>query len=226
MGGRLPRGRQPPMAPLRKLRFVRARARWPAADAQVVRQSLPPLVLGMVYRKLPGQLDPPLDLFGGEAATPEWSRNQRLLLIEGEFLQNPMVRVSQLRNPAAIRHIAAGVIQRHLMMDTSRLFIRQKCRSQRGELNPYLASELDVHLNAFYLNLSGGLDNLAWAVAYEHTLLPHLDENDQDSRRFCLLTGRRFLSALRHGDQEAADVLAAQVRAARLSLAVASLPGV
>lgn len=164
----------------------------------------------MAYTKLPGQLDPSLDLFGGEAATPEWSRNQRLLFIEGEFLQDAMVRVSQLRSPGAIRHISGGLIQRHLMMDTSRLFIRRKCLDQQGELNPYLASELDVHLNAFYLNLSGGLDNLAWAVAYEQTMLPRVDENDQDCRRFCLLTGSRFLTALREIDQQAASVLASQ----------------
>lgn len=164
----------------------------------------------LISEKLPGQIDPPLAMFGGQAATPEFSRNQRLLWIEAAFLSFAMAEVAHLTHPGAVRHISGGLVQRHLMMHTSRLFIRRKCLEQKGELSPYLASELDVHLNAFYLNLSGGLDNLAWAIAYEHALMPSIDEDNRDSRQFCSITGKRFLDALERVDESTAMVLASQ----------------
>ncbi len=166
--------------------------------------------MSMAYVKLPGQIDPPLEIFGGTGSTPEFKRHQRLLEIESAFLHCAMARATQLKEVGAIRQIRDGLIQRHLMMDTSRIFIRENCLKQEGELDPYLASELDVHLNAFYLNLSGGLDNLAWAVAYERALLSTIDEESRDCRRFCQLAGKKFLEALIRVESKAAALLKSQ----------------
>jgi hypothetical protein len=160
---------------------------------------------------IPGQFDPPLSLFGGEGAIPEFSRNQRLLTIERRFRASAMACAGSPGVAGATRHIADGVIPRHLMMCTSRTFIYQNTRGVEGGLSPLLAAELDVHLNGFYLNLAGGLDNLAWTMTYELGLRSTIDEDVRATRFFAALAGKDFLNALGQRNAAAADVLRSEL---------------
>jgi hypothetical protein len=65
-----------------------------------------------------------------------------------------------------------------------------------GPLDSYLASRLTLLINAYYLNLAGSLDNLAWAIAYHHSLWIPIDENNWKQRRNVHLMGREFLEAI------------------------------
>jgi hypothetical protein len=68
----------------------------------------------------------------------------------------------------AWRHFNEGVVRRHYMLQSSRLFLCDRCSPQRKEpLSVYEATECAIHLNAYYLNLRGTLDNLAWVLQYE-----------------------------------------------------------
>jgi hypothetical protein len=92
------------------------------------------------------------------------------------------------------------------MMQSARIEIRDQTINRTEPLEPYLATDLSIQLNAYYLNLSGALDNLAWAATHEHALLSPVDESDPKTRRFCTLLSKDFRNELKK-KQPAADTL-------------------
>jgi hypothetical protein len=77
----------------------------------------------------------------------------------------------------------------------SRLFLCENYSQPRKE--PLATSETThcaIHLNAYYLNLSGSLDNLAWVLQYEWQLLPGVSEDGGRERQACQLFRHRFLN--------------------------------
>jgi len=78
---------------------------------------------------------------------------------------------TKLKNEDAIEHLMQGVARR--------LKILTRCTNNIFRLFPVEQSELlheddlldlDINLHAFFLNISGVLDNLAWVLVYEHDL--------------------------------------------------------
>ena len=129
----------------------------------------------------------------------ETPSHEELLGLEQRFRREASSFAGRIANPQACRHVRKGLILRQAMMQTSRLFIHAKLSEQGTKpLDPYMATALAVHLNAFYTNLSGGLDNLAWATTYECGLCTPVveDAGKGTSRKFCDLFGRAFLDAL------------------------------
>src|SRR4051812_9080488 len=98
--------------------------------------------------------------------------------------------------PSAARHVFHGVIQRVLMLQAGRIFLLQEAdpadRSPRGI---YMATDLSLHANAYYLNLRGGLDNLAWCLHYQFSLIQTTDERD-GKRKSVYLFAEKFQASL------------------------------
>jgi hypothetical protein len=108
----------------------------------------------------------------------------------------------------ARRHFNEGFVRRHYMLQSSRLFLFQHCSQSRTEpLSPYEATDCAIHLNAYYLNLRGALDNLAWVLQYEWQLLAGVTEDEVSGRQKCNLFGAPFLAALQSQYPELASVL-------------------
>jgi hypothetical protein len=108
----------------------------------------------------------------------------------------------------ARRHFTEGVDRRHNMLQSSRLFLCQLCSHDRKKpLSSHEATHCAIHLNAYYLNLRGTLDNLAWVLQYEWQLLPGVSEDGGRERQACQLFGPRFLSALQSLHPELASML-------------------
>lgn len=63
-----------------------------------------------------------------------------------------------------------------------------------------------IHLNAYYLNLRGALDNLAWVLQYEWQILAGVTEDGGRDRQECNLFGQRFLAALKSQHSDLASV--------------------
>ncbi len=134
--------------------------------------------------------------------------DDEILNQEHELLDKAFFKPKDLTDPQAIRHLKEGLIRRLYMMQSSRVFMRENTQPDRQQpLSVYLATELAVHVNGYYLNLCGSLDNLAWMLAYEWALLPNLDENSIDSRRYCNLFGNRFLQDVRRKQSGLAQLL-------------------
>jgi hypothetical protein len=103
----------------------------------------------------------------------------------------------KLKNTAAQQHLRCGFERRLLLNQTSRLHIEQVTgRKEKTVLDTYACSELNVHLNSFYVQLRGALDNLAWTLHYELAVLGTTDESDPEVRRKCGLFDTRYLRSL------------------------------
>jgi hypothetical protein len=96
----------------------------------------------------------------------------------------------------AQRHLHHGFMQRLLMVQAGRVnLLTQADGSDRTPRGVYTATELSLQANAYYLNLRGALDNLAWSLQYQWGLLPGIGE-DVGRRTSIYLFGQDFLSAL------------------------------
>ena len=95
------------------------------------------------------------------------------------------------------RHLHRGFLVRVAMMDESVITINEELTKAQKPLGSYLSARLTLLLNSYYLNLSGSLDNLAWALTYHHNLLENIDENNIEHRKFTQLLGKKFLQNLR-----------------------------
>ena len=81
-------------------------------------------------------------------------------------------------------------------MQSACIDIEQATLERTESLDPFIASHLNLCLNSFYTNLTGALDNLAWAATFELSLIPRPNESDPKSRGFCGLTNTLFRQEL------------------------------
>ena len=104
----------------------------------------------------------------------------------------------------AKKHLHRGMIMRLKMMEEAILTLDQEIGKSEEPLDPYLATKLTLLLNAYYLNLAGSLDNLAWALTYQ-CLVEDVDENKPKHREIAQLFGNKFLAKLRERNLEQLD---------------------
>lgn len=97
----------------------------------------------------------------------------------------------------AKRHLKEGLARRLLMIQTSRLKIIEIVSEDRiGVIPGHETLELNVHLNAYYLQLRGALDNAAWALHYQFGLLGDVNEDNSTARKKCDLFSTHFLDSI------------------------------
>jgi len=96
----------------------------------------------------------------------------------------------------AKKHLHRGLLVRVSMMEESIVELHEELRQASGPLDSYLASRLTLLINSYYLNLTGSLDNLAWAITYQHSLCEPVNEDCHKQRRFVQFLGNEFLAAL------------------------------
>ena len=124
--------------------------------------------------------------------------------MEYSLLELTSLRHADIRDSQARRHVCEGFDRRLLMMQVSRIFLREQ--TKRAETID-LCWELNVHLNSYYLNLRGALDNLAWALKYEFNFLPDVHEEGNKRRFFCDLFHPTFQDLLKRDHSHLAEML-------------------
>lgn len=92
----------------------------------------------------------------------------------------------------AKKHLHRGMIMRLKMMEEAILSLDHEIGKSEEPLNHYVATRLTLLLNAYYLNLAGSLDNLAWALTYQYSLVKDVDENNWKHRKFVQLLDKKF----------------------------------
>lgn len=116
---------------------------------------------------------------------------------EMDILHLCATRAEILASKNARRHLMEGFYRRLGILETNRINIREIADPNRTKnLSPYECGDLNLHLNSYYFQMRGSLDNLAWIVHYELALLGTGDESDLPTRRHCNIFGRNFLKAL------------------------------
>lgn len=96
----------------------------------------------------------------------------------------------------AKKHLHRGLLVRINMLEESVVAMDDELQRIDGPISSYLASKLTLLINAYYLNLAGSLDNMAWAIAYHHSLWDPIDESDWKQRKDEQLMRKQFLDAI------------------------------
>jgi hypothetical protein len=131
-----------------------------------------------------------------------------LLQRESDLRSSTIEKRNAFTNANAQRHFNEGFVHRHYMLQSSRLYLcHYWSRGRKDPLSPYEATDCAIHLNAYYLNLRGTLDNLAWVLQYEWQVLTGVTEEGGRERQACYLFGRQFLTALQSRHPDLAFVL-------------------
>jgi len=107
------------------------------------------------------------------------------------------------------KHLHRGFLVRLAMIEHSIVKLDTELGKAKGPLSSYLCIELSLLLNSFYLNISGSLDNLAWALAYHYKMKPSVDENNWQHRKFAQLHNKEFLEII---DKKAKNRLGIRLR--------------
>lgn len=111
-------------------------------------------------------------------------------LLESCFWLHTRLRVD------ARRHLQHGFIQRLMMLQAGRLHLLENANpADATPRGPYVATELSLQANAYYLNVRGSLDNLAWCLQYQCLLISRTSETG-GHRSSIYLFHPKFLKAL------------------------------
>lgn len=115
----------------------------------------------------------------------------------GNLRENYLLDLRHHLVERARKHLHRGFLIRVNMLEESVLTLDGKLRNANGPLSSYLATQLTLLLNAYYLNLAGSLDNLAWALVYHHELEININEDDPKQRKFAQLLDKNFLQKIK-----------------------------
>lgn len=134
------------------------------------------------------------------------ARADRLLdLVEPATIHRDRLKTSQ-----AGRHLTEGFNRRVMMLEVSVRYAADV--AQKADDTPlpvYAIPELAVHVNALWMNLCGALDNLAWAVAHEMSLIEALSEQPGQGRDYIGLSKKPFIDRVAKVDGSFAELLRA-----------------
>ncbi len=103
-------------------------------------------------------------------------------------------------------HLYRGFGVRLLMIQHALVELDVELAKANGPIDSHVAIELTLLLNSLYLNLAGGLDNLAWAIAYQYELYSETAEESHE-RKEVVLVGKRFLKKLIPAAKDLSDSL-------------------
>lgn len=83
-----------------------------------------------------------------------------------------------ISSSGGLTHLKSGLGARHYVLRHCREYLERVCFTARQDaLSADAATEAALHLNGYYLNLRGALDNLAWILQFELQLFPGTTEN-------------------------------------------------
>jgi hypothetical protein len=119
-----------------------------------------------------------------------------------DIRENFLLKLQNNLCDGAKKHLHRGMIMRLAMMEEAILTLDQEIGRSEEPLDHYLATRLTLLLNTYYLNLAGSLDNLAWALTYQYSLVEDVDENNWKHRKFVQLLDEKFLAKLRERNLE------------------------
>lgn len=125
-----------------------------------------------------------------------------------DLVEPATIHRDRLKTRQAGRHLMEGFNRRVMMLEVSVLYIADVTqKADRTPLSTYAIPELAVHVNALWMNLCGALDNLAWAVAHEFSLVEALSEQPGQGRDLIGLSKKAFINRVAEVDGPFAELL-------------------
>lgn len=113
-----------------------------------------------------------------------------------ELMGSVLDNLARLTRRSVRRHIYSGFLLRAAMIERSLDELAEELGRGGESQSPSASTFLTLHLNSYYFNLCGSLDNLSWALIYQFRLLKEVDENRWEDQQFAALHKKPLLSAL------------------------------
>ena len=112
--------------------------------------------------------------------------------------------VGQLSNEEARYYLRFGFIPRALQIKEARFQLLQVMEKSGGSaLDVYHTTSLNMYLNSLYFNMCGAMDNLAWGMQHEASVVDDLGKDKRDVGLFA----RKFKQGLKNIDSSVAKTL-------------------
>jgi hypothetical protein len=124
----------------------------------------------------------------------------RLEQLENELRHKAFILAGKEPAQKSRDHLIRGFGARLIMIESSREFLRNLLSGRTAVLSVEEAAAAAVHLNSFYSNIFGAVDNLAWFLQYKHSLLPDAKESSGRDRLSVGLFRKDFRAALEAKD--------------------------
>jgi len=87
---------------------------------------------------------------------------------------------TNLTDKSSKKYLKFGFLQRALQIKDTRNQLSQIIEKAGGEsLGGYEVVEVNIFLNSFYINIMGALDNLAWVIQHELSVIEGANENNK-----------------------------------------------
>lgn len=110
--------------------------------------------------------------------------------------------VLTVTNNKSQHYLRYGYGQRSLqIMESHNKLIQVIEKSGGDRLNPYEITDINILLNAFYLNIIGAIDNLAWALQHEFNVINGANEDNKKKHHIGLFS-TKFQDALKRSQPE------------------------
>ncbi len=104
-------------------------------------------------------------------------KDNRLRFIESNLEHLIFSARDRITDPNALSHLKGGLGARHYVLRHCRKYPeRTFFTATKKPLSADIATEAALHLNRYYLNLRGALDNLAWVLQFELKTFPGITE--------------------------------------------------
>jgi hypothetical protein len=140
------------------------------------------------------------------------NRTEDLLLrrkLEDIYLKvstNPLLE----NNPHFSRHLRRGLGRRLGLIGRNYQFLIDRLRENgKKPLVGTFSSDVQIHLNSFYIHLRGALDNLAWLYIFRH--FAEASEDQKKFQNMAHLFSKDFLGLAREKDFEIYRILSDRV---------------
>jgi len=113
--------------------------------------------------------------------------------------------LAELSDERAKKYLKFGFNMRALQIMETRFQISEAIEKAGGKnLGPYQICQTNIFLNSFYLNMLGAIDNLAWVIQHEFSVIEGASEGNK-KRNDISLFGKKYLQSLRVIDESAAN---------------------
>lgn len=123
------------------------------------------------------------------------------------LMRSVLDNLARLTRRSVRRHLYSGFLLRSAMIERSLDEMAEELGSGGESLRPSTSTFLTLHLNSYYFNLCGSLDNLSWALIYQFRLLKGVDENLWEHQQFAALHKKPLLNSLENNGRPGLAVL-------------------
>ena len=142
------------------------------------------------------------------------------------LMRSVLANLPRLTRRSVRRHLYSGFLLRSAMIERSLDELAEELGRGGESLSPSASTNFTLHLNSYYFNLCGSLDNLSWALIHQFRLLKEVDENLWEHQKFAALHRKPLLSSLEENGRPGLAVLIRDFQDWCFDLRTARDPGV